>query len=155
MALTDDEAAYHRIAGELADALVEAIPGWIERVGRARMVSAGIDPAPDAVDGLRSVGRSIASALDASIREVLTADVDAGAGSPLAVLRAGVGPVTELLRGLGVPPVRRDDFAVRNFPDDAYDLAPASFADVDEALHEPGMVWGAARAHVHLRRRSR
>ena len=38
----------------------------------------------------------------------------------------------------------------RNFPDDVYDLSPATFADVDPALHEPGLVWGAAKAHVHL-----
>ena len=43
----------------------------------------------------------------------------------------------------------------RAFPDDVYDLAPASFADVDPALHEPGLVWGAAKAHVHLARRRR
>jgi hypothetical protein len=36
-----------------------------------------------------------------------------------------------------------------------YDLTPASFADVDPALHEPGLVWGAAKAHVHLARRRR
>jgi len=155
MTLADDEARYRELAVELADAIVQAIPGWIERVGRERLVGAGIDPSPDATESLRSAGRSIASALDARIREVLTADVDAGAGSPLAVLRAGTGPATDELRRLGVPPVDRDDFAVRNFPDDVYDLAPASFADVDESLHEPGLVWGAARAHVHLRRRSR
>ena len=32
-------------------------------------------------------------------------------------------------------------------------VGPAAFSDVDEDLHEPGLVWGAARAHVHLRRR--
>jgi hypothetical protein len=44
---------------------------------------------------------------------------------------------------------------MRSFPDDVYDLTPASFADVDPALHEPGLVWGAAKAHVHLARRRR
>ncbi len=28
-----------------------------------------------------------------------------------------------------------------------------SFADLDPALHEPGLVWGAAKAHVFLRHR--
>jgi hypothetical protein len=49
--------------------------------------------------------------------------------------------------------VPRDEFSVRSFPDDAYDLSPASFADVDPALHEPGLAWGAAKAYVHLARR--
>jgi putative CocE/NonD family hydrolase len=42
---------------------------------------------------------------------------------------------------------------VHSFPDDAYDLGPASFADIDPSLHEPGLMWGAAKAHVHLARR--
>ena len=86
-------------------------------------------------------------------REVLVADVDAGEGSPLALVRDSVGPVTAVLHDLGVAPSVRDEFARRRFPDDLYDLAPASFADVDESLHEHGLAWGAARAHVHLRRR--
>jgi hypothetical protein len=51
--------------------------------------------------------------------------------------------------------VARDEFSERNFPDDTYDLTPASFADVDPSLHEPGLEWGAAKAHVHLARRRR
>ena len=39
------------------------------------------------------------------------------------------------------------------FPDDLYDLTPGSFRDLDPALHEPGLEWGAAKAHVHLARR--
>ena len=53
----------------------------------------------------------------------------------------------------GVPAVVRDEFAERAFPGDVYDLAIASFADLDTALHEPGLVWGAAKAHVVLARR--
>ena len=60
-----------------------------------------------------------------------------------------------VLRAAGASPVPRDDFDVRNFPDDVYGLSPATFADVDPALHEPGLVWGAAKAHVHLARRRR
>ena len=45
----------------------------------------------------------------------------------------------------GVPPVVRDSFAEEVFPDDVYDLAPASFADVDPGLAEPGIEWGRPR----------
>jgi hypothetical protein len=58
-----------------------------------------------------------------------------------------------VLADAGVPPVHRDGAAERLFPDDVYDLTPASFADLDAAVHEPGLVWGAAKAHVILRRR--
>ena len=47
----------------------------------------------------------------------------------------------------------RDRFAEQTFPDDVYDLVPASFADVDPSLHEPGLLWGAAKAHTVLVRR--
>ena len=62
---------------------------------------------------------------------------------------------TDVLASAGARPVARDEFSARHFPDDVYDLTPASFADVDPALHEPGLVWGAAKAHVHLTRRCR
>ena len=39
--------------------------------------------------------------------------------------------------------------------DDVYGLAPASFADVDQSLYEPGLEWGAAKAHAHLTRHKR
>ena len=38
-------------------------------------------------------------------------------------------------------------------PDDVYDLAPGAWADVDDALAEPGLTWGAAKAYVVLARR--
>ena len=49
----------------------------------------------------------------------------------------------------------RDAFAVQQFPDDDYDLAPPSFADVDPGLQELALTWGAAKAHLHLSRRRR
>jgi hypothetical protein len=52
-----------------------------------------------------------------------------------------------------MPAVVRDEFDERAFPEDLYALTPASFADVDPALHEPGLMWGAAKAHAHLVRR--
>jgi len=71
------------------------------------------------------------------------------------LLRAAVRYPTAVLRAAGVPPVARDDQQVHLFPDDDYDLAPANFADVDPALAEPGLVWGAAKAYVHLQRHKR
>jgi hypothetical protein len=69
------------------------------------------------------------------------------------VLRGLVRYPTAVLAAAGARPAARDEFAVRNFPDDAYDLTPAAFTDVDPALHEPSLLWGAAKAHVHLVRR--
>jgi hypothetical protein len=87
------------------------------------------------------------------VRLVLEADIDDQRTNPLAVLRRAVRYPTDVLRAAGVPEVVRDAFAEAHEPDDVYDLSPASFADIDPALHEPGLVWGAAKAHVHLHRR--
>lgn len=87
------------------------------------------------------------------LTRVLTADVDAGAGSPLATIREATGRLSAVLVESGARPVQRDAFDEQAFPDDVFALGPASFADIDETLQEPGLMWGAARAHVHLRRR--
>ncbi|MFM8862787.1 MAG: hypothetical protein ACKOIA_10110, partial [Acidimicrobiia bacterium] len=72
---------------------------------------------------------------------------------PLSVVRRAVVFPPVVLRPAGAPPVERDDAARTMFPDDDYDLTPASFAELDPALTEAGIVWGAAKAHVHLARR--
>jgi len=59
---------------------------------------------------------------------------------------------TEVLRAAGARPVARDPIQVRLLPDDVYDLSPATFADIDPALAEPGLMWGAAKALEHRRR---
>jgi len=148
-----DETRLAMIAAELADALEAVVPTWIERVTQKRAAMAGVVVTKEVRVRLLDAGVVTAATVGPHVRAVLTADVDAGAENPLAVLRKALGPATEALRELGVPRFPRDEFARRVFPDDDYDLAPTSFADVDESLHELGLMWGAARAHLHLRRR--
>jgi hypothetical protein len=49
--------------------------------------------------------------------------------------------------------VRRDDFKQHAFPDDTYDLSPATWSDVAESVQEPGLVWSAWKAKTVLDRR--
>jgi hypothetical protein len=95
----------------------------------------------------------VADSLSGEVRLLLETDIDAQSTTPLSVIRRAVGPMTEVLRaqGIGEPP--RDLDARRLHPDDVYDLAPASFAEIHPDLHLPGLSWGAAKAHVHLSRR--
>ncbi len=150
-------AAEQLLAG-YAEALITAadaaIGPWVERSVARRWVDyTGAEPAPALRAASAEAGREAAIVVVARLRELLQADVDAQRTGPLAVLRRAVAYPTAVLRAAGVPPLVRDDFAERNFPDDDYDLSPASFADIDESLHEPGLVWGAAKAHVVLTRR--
>jgi hypothetical protein len=87
------------------------------------------------------------------VRRLLEADIDDQGTTPLAIVRAAAVPYpTEVLREAGVPPVQRDEMAERLFPDDLYDLTPASFADLGSELKDVGLAWGAAKAFEHKRR---
>jgi len=97
-------------------------------------------------------GAACADEVGAAVRAVLALDIDAQRVNPLAVVRRAVAYPTEVLRASGVPAIERDRQAEAQFPGDDYDLTPASFADLDPSLHEPGLRWGAAKAHVHLHR---
>ena len=87
------------------------------------------------------------------MRALLALDVDAQPTTPLALVRGAVRYPTEVLASAGVRPVDRDPMAAEGFPDDVYDLTPGSLADLDPALVEAGIAWGAAKAHTVLRRR--
>jgi hypothetical protein len=150
-----DAAALAAYATALADGIERAIPGWVERCVRSVLAAQGIEVGEEVE---RALARAAAAARDDGaprVRRLLATDIDEQAGNPLSVLRDLVRYPTAVLRAAGARPVPRDDFAVRNFPDDLYDLTPASFADVDPELVEPGIEWGAAKAHVHLARRRR
>jgi hypothetical protein len=143
-----DEQKLHEYAVALADAVDEALPRWIERCV-ARYVAVEGDLARQ----VRELTAVASAEVAVQMRELLFTDIDAQRRNPLAVLRAAVRYPTDLLASLGVPAPDRDSFAERAFPDDRYDLSPASFGDVDPSLQEPGLLWGAAKAHVHLQRR--
>jgi hypothetical protein len=140
-------------ATALADAIVDVLPAWVERSVAAVLVGAGLPVGDEVRDEARSAGRRAAEEVGAEVRALLAVDVDVQRSTPLSVLREAVRYPTEVLRAAGVPPVaERDDVRARLFPDDDYDLSPATFADVDPRLAEPGLAWGAAKAFVHLQR---
>ena len=133
--------------------MVDAVPGWVERsVARLVVAWTGEAPGPPVVDAARDAGQQAATEVGAQVRALLEADIDDQRTTPLAVLRGAVRYPTDVLRAAGVPPVERDPIQQRLLPDDLYDLSPATFADVDPALAEPAMLWGAAKAVAHRRR---
>ena len=144
---TDDEARLAELAEELADGIVAALPGWVARCIAARSVGMTVD---DAV--VAAAGRRAAADVGPRVRRLLAADIDEQRTGPLALVRHAVAYPASVLSAAGVAPVERDADAVRLFPDDAYDLSPASFAELHPDLRGPGLEWGAAKAHVHRRR---
>jgi hypothetical protein len=149
----DDEAALVRFAVTLADGIESALPGWTLRCVTTRWREAGRSDDDAVVRRARQAGERCGDEVAPKIRELLLTDLDDQTTTPLALLRSAVRYPTQVLADAGVPPVDRDEFAVRSFPDDRYGLAPATFADLDESIAEAGLMWGAAKAHVHLARR--
>lgn len=139
-------------AQALAEGVEAALPGWVERsVGRLLVAYRGAADA-DEMEAAREAGARARSEIGARVRALLESDIDEQRTNPLSILRDAVRYPTEVLRRAGVPPVERDDFAVARFPEDDYDLTPASFADVDPALADLGVAWGAAKAWTHRQR---
>jgi hypothetical protein len=138
----------------LADAIEAALPSWVVRSVEGRWRDwQGTDPSLELVDAARVAGERARADVGSAVRELLALDVDAQRVNPLTIVRRAVSYPTEVLRGAGMPPIVRDEFDERAFPDDVYGLTPASFAEVDRSLHDPGLLWGAAKAHAHLVRR--
>ena len=141
-------------ATALADAVVAALPGWVES-SVVRILAAwepGVAPSARVLEDARAAGVRAAEEVGAEVRALLEADIDDQRTTPLSILRSAVRYPTAVLRAAGVPEVERDPIQARLLPDDPYDLSPAMFADVDPALAEPGMAWGAAKAIAHRKR---
>ena len=148
-----DAAALRRHADALAGAIEVAIGPWVERC--VHDVVARADPGawPALQPAAARAAATATAEVGPRVRALLALDVDRQPVGPLELLRSAVVHPTSVLAEAGVPPVPRDEFALRAFPADVYDLVPASFADVDPSLQEPGITWGAAKAHVVLARR--
>lgn len=140
-----------RYATALAEAIDRALPGWVVRCVEERMgdVPAGV------VAEAEEAGRRARTKVGPEVRRLLLTDVDQQWTGPLDLVRRAVRYPTGVLRAAGVQPVVRDEYAQRIAPDDIYDLAPASFADLDPALRDAGIEWGAAKAHTVVTRRRR
>jgi hypothetical protein len=150
----DDLQRLQEYAGTLADGIDLALGPWVERCVERLYVERLIRRPPQEVrDAAVRAGVEATEVVGGRVRALLALDIDDQRTGPLALLRTATVYPTQVLLDAGVPAATRDEFLQSQFPDDVYDLGPASFADIDPALHEPGLVWGAAKAHVHLARR--
>lgn len=150
----NDAAALRAHADALLEAVIAALPVWVERSVSDRYQQWAGRPAPaEVMAHARREGRDAVLDVEPRLRSLLATDVDQQRSNPLAILRSAVRFPAAVLREAGVPPVERDAHAEAMFPEDRYDLSPAAFADLGETVHERGLVWGAAKAHTVLRRR--
>lgn len=147
---TDDEAVFADLGRQLADAVEMAVPVWVKQ---CVILRAGPDAAAATANAVTAAGHRGADDIGGALRELLALDLDQQWTNPLSIVRGAARYPTEILTELGVPPVPRDRFAAEQDPEDVYDLTPAAFADFGPDVHERGIMWGAAKAHLHLQRR--
>ena len=94
--------------------------------------------------------------VSAALVELLNTDVLEQRVNPLTIFRNSTQPITDLLVVLECRPVERDEFNRRSFPNDFFGLSPATWADIDERMVEPGLEWGAWKAaSVMMRKKNR
>lgn len=149
----DEELAARGTA--LYEAVAERLGPFVEACVLTRLGDAFGTLTPPQVAAAQAAGAAAAAELLPELRALLAADVDAQATTPLSVLRRAVAHASGVLDLLGVPPVARDRFLEERFPEDRYDLLPASMGVLGPGVDELALAWGAAKAFAHRRRHLR
>jgi hypothetical protein len=146
---------YPEPVADLLRAVDDVIEPWLLRVMTAA-ATAGLESLPPdfAARAARAAADARSEAMD-RLHLLAATDVESQRTNPLAILRSAVRHATEVLTDADVPPVTRDEFSQRSFPEDVYGLAPATGSDVDPALHDVGIAWGAWKAVTIMQRHRR
>lgn len=132
-----------------------ALPRWVE--GRIEFVADAwgrLDADSRAVLDQRAAeaAATTTARVVQALRDLFATEPEQQRTTPLEIVRSATLEATQVLAAAGIPPVERDGFHERAFPDDSYGLVPDSMADLgDPELTGLGLEWGAAKAGV-LRR---
>lgn len=150
MSTAKDQERLQAYAEDLAKQIDVGLPEWIrESLGRFL----GQDQLLELQGETEAAEREASTQLMVQLRRFLDQDIDQQRTTPLAILRQAVPLVTRILQQAGVPHANRDRDAARIHPDDYYDLTPASYGDFGDDVQQASLLWGAAKAHIHIQRR--
>ncbi len=151
-----DFAAAQARLREASDAILTgvaaALPTWFE--GRVSFIADAWDRLDaEARAALDAAARDAAVATTARVTDALRVlfhtEASAQRTTPLEIVRTAAVDVAEVLRSAGIPPVERDAFDERAFPDDAYGVTPSSLSDLgDDDLGPLQLAWGLAKARL-------
>jgi hypothetical protein len=156
MTPSDEEQQGLRLLHEASDAILDGVerelPGWVER-SVARILDAWGRTPPDvrarAEHDAVDAGRAASARVGAELRDLFERDAEQQSRTPLEIVRRAYREPTAVLAAAGVPPVVRDDFAERAWPDDEYGLVVHGLGDLgDDELAPLQLAWGLAKAKV-------
>ncbi len=139
------------VAADLLAVAERVVRPWLRRIVTTTARRAGADP--DGWDDLDRLVDDTAAGLLDDLATLLALDVDEQRTNPLSIFRGAVVAPTEYLVERGVRPAGVDRFGAERFPEDVFGLGPATWSDVDDDLHVPGLTWGAWKAKTVLDRR--
>ena len=102
----------------------------------------------------RDAGQHARARVTAELRAFFALDAAQQRTTPLAIVRTLRTEATEALARAGVPPIERDPYEARAFPDDIYGIVPHALTELgDDDLGPTLLVWGLGKSAV-LRARS-
>lgn len=151
--MTTPDLDIETVATALHRAAVEATPSWVRRVVENVATAQGIELDDDA--HLRDAADRATRFVDERMGSLLAADIDAQRTTPLSIFRDAARFPVEVLHAVGARPTHRGDVSRWAFPNDPFDVTPGNLSDIGPVVQEAGIVWGAAKAGLHLQRRRR
>jgi hypothetical protein len=161
-AAREDEARALARLDETGAAIVAGVerqvPGWA-RAQIERLLDAwGRAPADARVRAeaqSAEAGAAAARRIVAELSALFAVDPARQQATPLEVVRTAYREPTAVLAAAGVPPIVRDEFDERAWPDDDYGLVPRTLGDLgDPELAPLHLAWGMAKATAIRARRA-
>ncbi|HUF83748.1 MAG TPA: hypothetical protein VMQ81_04050 [Acidimicrobiia bacterium] len=150
MSEADAAARLEQSSAEIVAGVERCLPGWVERqVERILDAWGRLDPdaRTRALEDARAAGVAATARVADALRAVLAAPIVEQRATPLEIVRSAYREPTGVLAAAGVPPVVRDEFDERAWPDDRYGLVPRTLGDLgDEDLGPLLLAWGMAKA---------
>jgi hypothetical protein len=133
------------------------VPGWVQTQVERLLDAWGRAPAETRV---RAEAQSVEAGTAATrrtvdqLRALFAVDPTRQQATPLEIVRTVYREPTAVLAAAGVPPIVRDEFDERAWPDDVYGLVPSTLGDLgDPDLAPLHLAWGMAKATVIRARR--
>lgn len=136
----------------LLEAISPRLGPYVAEAVRQRLQAAGRPVGARELQASAAAARRCEERVLPMLQELLSADVDAQASTPLSLVRRALDEATAALVELGLDPPARDRFSLETFPADHFGLYPASMAVLGADVEELAITWGAAKAMAHRRR---
>jgi hypothetical protein len=161
-AAREDEARALARLDETAAAIVRGVerqvPGWARAQVERLLDAWGRAPADARMRAeaqSAEAGAAAARRIAAELRALFAVDPAQQHATPLEVVRTAYREPTAVLAAAGVPPIVRDEFDERAWPDDVYGLVLRTLGDLgDPELAPLLLAWGMAKATVIRARRA-